>query len=373
MMRDIGTARLEDRDILYSLALIQGVGRKTLYQLYQRFGSYFFLFESSAGERLSSMRLSNAVQKAIVQTINRQRVLADKQQRAGSDFSFVCFLDEQFPPLLKEIPDPPAVLFYRGNFDLLSRPMIGVVGTRRPTPYGRAACRYLTTDLVQAGFVIVSGLAQGIDTEAHRAALESNGGTVAVLGCGIEQVYPRQNRSLYRNIAQSGLLVSEYAPMELPKPGLFPERNRLISAFSMGVLIVEAAERSGSLITADCALEQGKEVFAVPGPIFSSVSTGPHNLIKQGAKLITNLDDIIEELSPYVSTEPVLPSSTPALDAGERQLLSLVGYDPIHWEELFEQLDHTARSTLDCTLLHLESKGIIAALPGGYYVKQKEA
>jgi len=367
------TCRLEERDIVYSLTILPGVGRKTLYQLYQRLGSYHALLAEDSRALLAAMQLPRSVQDAISRAMNRRQVLADKQARIRRGISFVCFLDEQFPPLLREIPDPPAVLFYRGNLALLSRPMLGVVGTRRPTAYGKAACRYVTAGLCQAGFVIVSGLAQGIDAEAHRSALEQGGGTVAVLGGGIDQIYPRQNRPLYQQIAQSGLLLAEYAPGEPPRPGMFPERNRLISGLSLGVLIVEAAERSGSLITADCALEQGKEVFALPGPIFSRASAGPHQLIKQGAKLVTSVQDIIEEF-PGCAASGEAPSSPKSaeLAADERQLLALIGYEPVHWEALFAQLDPAARGLLDRTLLYLETKGLIAALPGGYYVKQME-
>lgn len=368
------TSELKERDILYSLAILPGVGRKTLYALHQLLGSYHPLLTEDGRALLAEMRLPQRVQEVVIRAMRTRQVLADKSERLQRRLSFLCFLDEQFPPLLREIPDPPALLFYKGNLDLLKRPMLGVVGTRRPTAYGKAACRFLTTGLARAGFVIVSGLAQGIDAEAHRAALEQGGGTIAVLGSGIEQIYPRQNRQLYHKIAENGLLLSEYAPSEPPRPGLFPERNRLISGLSLGVLIVEAAERSGSLITAECALEQGKEVFAVPGPIFSGVSAGPHNLIKEGAKLVSRLQDVFEEFRQYVA--PVSDrgmSRVAALPAVEQRLLDLLGYEPVHWEALYAQLDPAGRSTLDRTLLYLETKGLIAALPGGYYVKQMES
>ncbi|MCK9910703.1 DNA-processing protein DprA, partial [Microbacteriaceae bacterium K1510] len=197
--------------------------------------------------------------------------------------------------MLLEIPDPPLLLYYRGDLKWLRQPMLGVVGSRKPTPYGKAACAHLTAELSEAGFVIVSGAAYGIDAEAHRSALRSKNGTVGVLGCGLAHVYPPLHRTLYQEIASCGLLLSEYPPDTPPHPGLFPERNRIISGLSLGVLLVEAAERSGSLITADCALEQGREIFAVPGTIFSPLSLGPHNLIKQGAKLVTGSEDILEE------------------------------------------------------------------------------
>ncbi|MBO8162442.1 MAG: DNA-protecting protein DprA [Brevibacillus sp.] len=372
MSTSFGTRiQLEERDIIYSLAQIRGVGRKTVYELYECCGSFFMLLERTACI-LSQVRMPAQVKKAVKERMTTGQVLADKQKRLASDVRFLSFLDEQFPRLLKEIVDPPAILFYRGDPGLLTRPMLGVVGTRKPTAYGKAVCRHLTDGLARAGFVIVSGLAQGIDTEAHRAALEAGGGTVGVLACGLDQVYPRHNRPLYREIARSGLLLSEYVPAESPKPGMFPERNRLISGLSLGVLIIEAAERSGSLITADYALDQGRDVFAVPGPIFSPVSAGPHNLLQQGAKLITNPVDIIEEYPQYAGIVGQSAPSAAALNEPERLIMSLVGYEPIHWEELYAGLDADVGRELDRHLLHLETQGLLEALPGGYYVKRRD-
>ncbi|AJY77898.1 hypothetical protein VN24_20790 [Paenibacillus beijingensis] len=207
----------------------------------------------------------------------------------------ITILDEEYPDLLKEIPQPPWVLYAMGRIELLRRPAIAVVGTRQPTAYGRHAAGQLARDLAASGLTIVSGMARGIDSRAHEAALEEEGGTIAVLGTSIETIYPRENHSLYRSLKQKGLLVSEY-PLGTPsRPGMFPQRNRIIAGLSLGTLVIEAAAGSGSLITADQALDMQRDVFAVPGPINSPKSSATNGLIKQGAKLVAGSGDIMEE------------------------------------------------------------------------------
>lgn len=351
---------LEERDWLYSLVLQKGLGRKRIWEIFQSSGSF------SASVLVSEVRQRRKV------ALSPEQVYRDKQQRLKDGIEFVCFLDLGFPEALLEIPDPPLLLFYRGDLSCLQKPLLGVVGSRKPTPYGKAACAHLTEQLCQAGFAIVSGLAYGIDAEAHQTALRCGASTIGVLGCGIDQVYPPLHRKLFQDIGASGLLLSEYPPGTPPVAGLFPDRNRIISGLCLGVLLIEAAERSGSLITADFALEQGREVFAVPGPIFSPVSAGPHNLIKQGAKLVTGSEDIVEEfrhLLPAVSvgTRAERPLE---LEDQEKDLLQLIGYEPIHWNELFATIGPAQRRQLDRNLLRLETKGLIASLAGGYYARR---
>ncbi|CAM3379163.1 DNA-processing protein DprA [Hydrogenibacillus schlegelii] len=212
---------------------------------------------------------------------------------------------DAFPPVLREIPDPPAVLYARGHLSLLRRPAIAVVGTRTPSPYGIRAARALAEGLSAAGWCVVSGLAAGIDAAAHAAALEGPGGTIAVLGGGLFYPYPPSNAALFRAIAERGLVLSEYPPDARPHRASFPERNRLLSGLARGVVVVEGHGRSGALITAAWALEQGRDVFAVPGPIFSPKSDGPNRLIQEGAKLVLGVDDILAEYRPVVA-DPVL-------------------------------------------------------------------
>ncbi len=349
---------MTERDWLYSLMIIPGLGRKRVRDMYTECGSIHEIFD-----RFPDVAKNKSL----------DQVRMDKYARIKAGVEFVCWLDDNYPAMLREIPDPPLILFYRGDLTLLERPCIAVVGSRKPTAYGRAACGYLVKQLVETGFVIVSGLAYGIDGEAHRTALRSGGGTVAVLGCGIDQVYPASHRSLYQEISTSGLILSEYQPGTPPLPGLFPERNRIVSGVSLGVLIMEAAERSGSLITADCALEQGREVFAVPGPIFSEVSAGPHNLIKQGAKLVTRCADITSEfMHLFPSQKPVSEKNSLSreIDPQEKQLLDLLSYEPVHWDELHASVDSEIRNFLNHILLRLETKGMISSLAGGYYVRK---
>ncbi|MDT3415037.1 DNA processing protein [Brevibacillus aydinogluensis] len=369
----VGSDRLEERDWLYAMIKMNGLGRKKLWELYGRWGSF-----AQAAVNWKTVLEEGNVRVRTVQTwtdaLAPSAVLAVKQERIRAGISFVCFWEEAFPPLLRNIPDPPLALFYRGDVSLLKQPAIGVVGARKPTAYGRAACRHLVKQLAQTGMVIVSGLAYGIDAEAHRAALDAGAPTVGVMGCGIDQVYPVFHRRLYAEIGSSGLLLSEYPPGTPAKPGLFPERNRIISGLSLGVLVVEAAERSGSLITADCALEQGREVFAVPGPIFSEVSAGPHNLLKQGAKLVTNAADVLDELGVWPKT-PVADDQPACGDGGrlgeaESKVYALIGCEPVHADQLAEALPPRERQRLHQTLLMLETGGFIVSLPGGYFARK---
>jgi DNA processing protein len=204
--------------------------------------------------------------------------------------------DETYPRLLKEIFDPPQLLYMKGNIQLLNRRMLGVVGSRRITPYGQHTLQKIIPPLIHENITIVSGLAKGVDTFAHRLAINNNGSTIAVLGSGLFHIYPKENQQIADEMAKSQLLISEYPPGTSPRKWHFPMRNRIISGLGEGVLIIEAKEKSGSLITADQAMEQGREVFAVPGSILTDTSTGTNYLIQQGAKLVTNHIDILEEL-----------------------------------------------------------------------------
>ncbi|OGG14212.1 DNA protecting protein DprA [Candidatus Gottesmanbacteria bacterium RIFCSPHIGHO2_01_FULL_39_10] len=217
---------------------------------------------------------------------------------------FISIGDKRYPSLLREIPDPPKSLYVRGDVSLLGNEIrrIGVVGTRKVTEYGKDVTRRLTRDLVKAGYSIVSGMASGVDTVAHQTAIENNGVTIAVLGAGIDVIYPTPNQNLYWNIIKKyGCVISEFPPGKITSKVQFASRNRIISGISQGVVVTEGGEFSGSLITASCALDQGREVFAVPGPITSKFSKGPAFLLKNGAKMVTGISDILEELPPLTS------------------------------------------------------------------------
>ena len=281
--------------------------------------------------------------------------------------------DPAYPTLLREISAPPTLLYVLGDGQL-SEPSVAIVGTRTPTIYGRSVAGELARSLAVRGFSIVSGMARGIDTAAHGGALQSTGQspteilTVAVLGSGADVVYPRENRELHQRIRRHGAVVSEFPMGSHPERGWFPRRNRVISGLSLGVVLVEAPSRSGALITARCAGEQNREVFAVPGDIRNGRSAGCHALIKDGAKLTESVEDVVEELSHRVGPADHQPASNQelALSSGQRQLLNLLEAEPCHIDALARQAHRSADRLLG-DLLRLELAGLVAQLPGKYF------
>ncbi|MCW5201815.1 DNA-processing protein DprA [Desulfobulbus sp. US1] len=306
--------------------------------------------------------------------------------RAGN-IRLLCCNDPLYPSLLLNIHDYPILLYCFGDLDCLRVPAVAVVGSRTPTDYGKSVSAALARQLVANGLVVVSGLAKGIDGQAHIGALEAGGKTIAVLGCGLDVVYPGEHGSLYKQIGEQGLLISEY-PLGTPPEGFrFPARNRIVSGLSLGVVIVEAAVRSGALITARLALEQNREVFAVPGRIDSPKSEGPHGLLRQGAALVRSVEDILAELPPSARSGEVplsadhkktsaAPSVAPRnlnplpddLSATERDLMLSIKSTSIDIEQLSEISD-LPLNTLHGLLLGLELRGLIRQLPGQQYVR----
>jgi len=300
--------------------------------------------------------------------------------------------DPRYPQRLREIFDPPVTLFARGRVDLLGSLALAVVGTRRPTQYGVAVAERLSADLAHASLTIVSGLARGIDTSAHKGALAAGGDTIAVLGCGVDVVYPSENRKLYAEIAAKGLLVSEFPMGSTAFPQNFPIRNRIISGLSVGVLVAEGAQYSGSAITAKLAMDQGREVFAVPGNITSKLSWGPNLLIKQGAKIVQDWNDVIVELpaesrrhliemgrnkltgaaneSSVTDQASLLNVNGPQLDGTARKALDVLGVDAAtHLDDLLEKLPDSSASEVIAALFELEMLGLVKQLPGRNFVK----
>jgi DNA processing protein len=269
--------------------------------------------------------------------------------------------------------DPPLLLYVQGDVTMLSRPALAIVGSRNPTPQGRDNARNFAKALGELGYVIVSGLARGIDGAAHQGALEASSGTVAVVGTGLDQVYPPSHQELAQRIAHNGALVSEFAPGTPGLPEHFPLRNRIIAGLTQGTLVVEAALQSGSLITARLALEGGREVFAIPGSIHSPQSKGCHRLIKQGAKLVESAADIVDELggarrgaaSPATELEAAPDNADPRFAA----LLQALGHDPVTLDALMARTGCSA-SELSALLLELELRGEVARLPGGLYQRR---
>ncbi len=293
----------------------------------------------------------------------------------------VRYTDSSYPERLRAIPDPPPVLYARGSPEVVARPSVAVVGTRAPSEYGREMTRLLCRGLAATGVAVVSGLARGIDGEAHETALSQGGGTVAVLGSGVDVAYPPEHRDLCRRVEAGGAVLSEQPMGTAPLPHHFPARNRIISGLSLGVVVVEATERSGSLITARWALEQGREVFAVPGPAGSSRSRGPHGLIRQGAKLVENVADIIEEIAPQLAAA-VPPPSAPSPEIAMRPdgtsggrsffegaaggILRDLEDGPLQVDDVIERTGLSPQQVSQM-LLELELQGLLRQLPGKRY------
>lgn len=286
--------------------------------------------------------------------------------------TLITIQDASYPPQLKEIPDPPPVLFIRGNSDLLSCPQIAMVGSRNPSTLGKETAFNFAKTLSQSGFVITSGLALGIDAASHQGALSANGYTIAIAGTGLDRVYPAIHKDLASEISNSGALVSELPLGTTAKANHFPRRNRIISGLCQGLLVVEAAKQSGSLITARMALEQNREVFAIPGSIHNPLARGCNALIREGAKLIETTQDILEELNHYnqmdTVSQPTIPQST--LDLEQQTLLNLVMFSPTSIDNLVESTGKPVE-IISSMLLILELQGYLEAIPGGCYTRIK--
>jgi DNA processing protein len=307
----------------------------------------------------------------------------EAMQKAG--ITFLTCQDPDYPSRLQQIFDPPALLWVRGDTSLLSKPAIAVVGTRHPTPYGTGMAEMLSRDLAARGMVILSGMARGVDTAAHKGALAANGKTIAVWGTGLDIIYPKENKSLAEQIiATGGAIVSEFPMGTFPAPQNFPKRNRILSGMSIGVLVVEAGEHSGTRVTARCALEQDRDVFAVPGNVTTRNAWGPNTLIKQGAKLVATWEDVWEELPTQVrleieSTWELASKPQPGaslfqeapLPPAESRLMSVLRHDEaLQLDEIMEKLEpELSSSEVFTALFELELAGRIKQLPGKNYVK----
>ncbi len=281
---------------------------------------------------------------------------------------YIGFNDPRFPALLNEIPNPPLGLFVKGRSELLQNPQLAIVGSRNASPSGRRTAASFAAELADLGLTITSGLASGIDSQAHQGCLSRNGNTVAVIGTGIDRIYPKSNRNLYQEVASSGVIVTEFPPGTPPLSRNFPLRNRIISGLSLGTLVVEAGIRSGSLITARLAAEQGREVFAIPGSIHIVTSRGCHFLIRQGAKLVESIADIVEELQHFDNLPSDLKNKTkpPVNTTGdENPLYNLIDYAPVSMEQIIEQSGLTAQQ-VSSILSDLELQGLIVETNGSY-------
>jgi DNA processing protein len=365
-------ASLSNDELRYWLALMlaPGIGSTRFLQILEHFPAPRTLFTEH--ETLpSKLKLPTAARAYLHSpdwhAVDKILAWADKDE-----CHILCLTDPRYPALLKEITDPPPILYARGNPAVLCQRQLAIVGSRNPSAGGKQIAHDFAQTLSQSGFVITSGLALGIDAASHQGALDAHGSTIAVAGTGLDRIYPARHKQLGHEIIENGAIVSEFAPGTPPIASNFPRRNRIISGLSLGTLVIEAALKSGSLITARLANEQGREVFALPGSIYNPLSQGCHYLIQQGAKLTCQSSDILEEFShltpnyPKPDSAAILPTNTATesiYSRGENALLENIGYEPISIDNLVERSGLTAEA-VSSMLLTLELQGTVAAKGG---------
>ena len=367
-----------------ALSLTPGLGPTRSRKLVEHFGSAQRIFQATLTE-LEATGIQAVSAQAIAMGKSAELAREEMARAAKAGIGVVCLDDPLYPARLREIYDPPLILYVRGDAAVLGKPGVAMVGTRHPTPYGSGMAERLACDLTAQGLVIISGMARGVDTASHRGALTAKGRTIAVFGTGVDVIYPKENSRLSEQIlAFGGALVSEFPLGTFAAPQNFPIRNRILSGMSVGVLVVEAAEYSGTRITARLALEQNRDVFAVPGNVTNKNAWGPNTLIKQGAKLVATWEDVWEDLSPEVRltlTPAAAPESPDAKSASlfpdeglpphEKRILSLLKADEAtHIDELVEKLEHEMSSSeIFAALFELELNGKVRQMPGKNFVK----
>ncbi|HBY60710.1 MAG TPA: DNA-protecting protein DprA [Solibacterales bacterium] len=386
-----GTLTREEELHWLALLLTPGLGTRGAQQLLERRRSPVSIFRASRSE-LEGLGLSGSAAQSIASGTTFDDAVRQQEKLAAFGATLVPCLDPRYPERLREIYDPPVALFARGRLELLNRVTVGVVGTRRPTTYGLSVAERFGAGLAAAGIAVISGMARGIDTAAHKGALSVAGDTIAVLGCGVDLVYPAENRKLASEIASRGLLLSEFPMMTPAYPQNFPVRNRVVAGMSAGILVVEGAQYSGSAITARLAADQNREVFAIPGNITSNASWGPNLLIKDGAHLVQTPQDILDGLPlrdrtaltrqrsltlgggpPDESDKPqqnnVLESLGPNQPLG-RHLLGLLRPDQTtNLDDLLANVHNESSSEVIATLFELELLGLVRQMPGKNFVR----
>ena len=365
-----------DKAYWVALNLIPGIGQILSHRLLEHFGDPKRIFAVSAKELSRIEGIGAKLAQEIVSFRWEETVANELKQLEKRDINILTIKDDNYPQLLRAIPTPPLLLYVLGDIRERDEVALAIVGSRSPTPYGKWAADGLVRALAEIGFTIVSGMARGIDSIAHRAALAVGGRTIAVLGCGLGIIYPPENQTLMQKIPHSGAVVSEFPLFTKPEKLNFPIRNRLISGLSLGVMVIEAAANSGSLITASHALEQSREVFAVPGNIQSPKSKGTNGLIKKGAKLVEGIEDVLEELPITVKerlkgTKPLSDEeTTEGLDPEEKLIFSLITTEGEDIDYLVNQSQLPA-SRIASTLIMLELKGLIRQAMGKVF-RRKE-
>jgi DNA processing protein len=360
---------------LINLAMVPGVGPHISQALLERFESAGRVLAATRGELLGVSGVGPKITEKIARARQDFDAAAELASCRRLGVDVIARGDPRYPPTLENIPDPPSLLYVRGAIEPRDQLAIAVVGSRHCTPYGSRIAEKLSAALARTGFTVVSGLARGIDASAHRGAIKAGGRTIGVLANGLASVYPPEHEELARSVVAAGALISEMPMQQGPLAGLFTQRNRIISGLALGVLVVEATPRSGSLSTASHAMEQNREVFAVPGPADSLASRGCHRLIRDGARLVETVDDILEELGPLVREVRTHPEEPPvrhpaelALSDQERSLLGRLDDQPTAVDDLIMLTGMTAGQVM-ATLSVLELKRLVKRLPGHRFVR----
>ncbi len=362
----------EQNEIMYLNALnfVSFFGSTRINTLLKHYGTAEAVWKASNEDLTVTLNLPEKTGK-----LKQERSKINPEQEwarlLDKDVKCISLENKGYPSLLKQVSFPPPLLYYRGCLRKIDRPAVAIVGSRRCTFYGQEVANRLAVELSAEGVSVISGMALGIDTAAHRGALESSGYTAAVLGCGLDQCYPPRNADLMEKIIAEGAVLSEFPVGTEPMPKHFPQRNRIISGLSLGTVVVEATAKSGALITANYALEQNREVFAVPGNVGSPYSRGCHRLIKEGARLVEFAADILDELYIHSSTEQqlTLEETNADLTEAEQSLLNLIPYHPIHIDNIIQQSGIKASET-SVLLLSLELKKCIRQTPGKYFCRK---
>ncbi len=360
----------QEKTSLFRLHMSPGIGRTALFKLKKTFGSFTTALTAPPEDLVRMAQLTPRQANSILARDEPSLI----QGFAALDqysVSLVSFWDDNYPESLRHIHDPPSLFYLRGQ--LPKADCFSIVGSRRATASGLLLTKEISSELAKRGICVVSCLARGIDTAAHQGALNADGQTIAVLGCGIDRIYPPENSRLFQQILEKNAIISEFPPGVQPLPGHFPGRNRIISGLARGVLIVEAADGSGSLITGDFALEQGRELFAVPGAVKNSTSYGTNRLIKDGAQVVTEAEDILQALWPNLPTASVKKAEDifiAELDGRTRKLYQTLNFEPQHGDELGRACGLTPME-VSAILLDLELRGGVQTLPGGRYIRSR--
>lgn len=355
---------------------IQGIGTKKFLSLYKHFGDIKKVYYAKEMDFVGIPNINKRDIKNILKNKDMEKVFEDINKLKKQKVDVILYKDKHYPSMLKEIYTPPSILYCKGEMPINGVAM-SIVGSRKASYYGLKMAEKLAYELASLGITIVSGMARGIDTYAHRGAIQAKGRTIAVLGCGVDVIYPQENSELMKEIEKKGLVISEFPLTTLPKANNFPARNRIISGLSLGTIVIEAGEKSGSLITAEFALEQGRNVYAIPGNIDNQTSKGTNNLIKEGAKVVTSVEDIVEDILPYLTSEVSLLNREckqeskleyKNLSTEEKIIIEKIKMGYTDGDEIIRACGYSA-SVVNSCLIMLELKGLIKKYTNRYYLK----